>query len=155
MSYLCEFCNKSFKTKWNLKNHQENTKYCLSLRNNNTTEIKNFECQFCNKNLTTKFKLESHQKICRSQDLYRKFKDVQNKYTNLKLITDEQLKNKDNEIVKLTDIVLNLQYQIKELATIAIDKPNTINNNHNLNNNSNNKMIDNRVLNMIHLDLNQ
>ena len=62
--------------------------------------------------------------------------------------------NKLGTPIKAFDNIHNMQKQIQELASLAIDKPNTINN-HNLNNNSNNKMIDNRVLNMIPLDLDQ
>ena len=165
MSHICQYCDKSFSTKGVLKTHQETAKYCLNLRNNfnviNNEETNDNKCEYCNKILTTKFKLDSHKKICRSQDLYQKFIELQNQYHDYKLITEEknkfyeeQLKYKENELSKAFDNIHNMQKQIQELASLAIDKPNTINN-HNLNNNSNNKMIDNRVLNMIPLDLDQ
>jgi len=54
--------------------------------------------------------------------------------------------------LKAHEQIENLQNQIKELASLAIEKPNNIINNTS-NNNSNNKMIDNRTLNMVPFNL--
>ena len=162
MSYLCEYCNRNFKTKGVLKTHQETAKYCLNLREKVQEEITtNNECEYCKKNLTTKFKLELHKKICRSQDLYKRYLQLENNFHHYKISSEEkyrvyedQLKYKDLEISKLEENISNLQNQIKELASLAIEKPsnNIINTS---NNNSHNKMIDNRTLNMVPFNLTQ
>ena len=41
----CKFCNKSFSSIYNLKYHQENTKYCLIIQG------KNYICNYCNTEL--------------------------------------------------------------------------------------------------------
>ena len=134
----CEYCKKKFSNKFTLKNHQLNAKYCLELRKKNND---NFQCIHCKKNLSSKWSLENHLDNCVDKFkglLEQKEKEIINCKEN---ITKLEIHNKD------------LLLQIKELASLAIDKPNTIN--HNVNNNSNNKMVDNRVLNMIPLDLDQ
>jgi len=136
----CEYCKKSFSNKFTLKNHQLNAKYCLEIRKKDN---ENFKCSFCKKNLASKWSLDNHLDNCVDKFkilLEEKEKDILHCKENI-----SKLENQNKELLQ----------QIKDLASIAIDKPNTINNNHNLTNNSNNKMIDNRTLNMIPLDLNQ
>ena len=152
----CEFCNKKFKSKGILKNHQNTAKYCLEIRKEINEQYK---CEYCFKNLTSKFNLENHYDKCIEKKINLE-KDMHiQKMKNDFLFENEKLKNelllKTSLIEEQKESIKELQKQIKELASLAIDKPNTINNNHNLNNNSNNKMIDNRVLNMIPLDLSQ
>ena len=135
----CEYCKKSFSNKFTLKNHQLNAKYCLEIRKKDN---ENFKCSFCKKNLASKWSLDNHLDNCVDKFkilLEEKEKDILHCKENI-----SKLENQNKELLQ----------QIKDLASIAIDKPNTINN-HNLTNNSNNKMIDNRTLNMIPLDLNQ
>jgi hypothetical protein len=134
MDYICEFCNKKFKSKGILRTHQSTAKYCLSLRHNQTNQ--QYKCDFCDKSYTVKVNLESHLFKCR--------KKIESNYQK---IIDEK-----NKIIELKDSEIKyLHNQIKELASIAIEKPNNIINNSS--NNSNNKMIDNRTLNMVPFNL--
>ena len=121
MSYLCEYCNRNFKTKGVLKTHQETAKYCLNLREKVQEEITtNNECEYCKKNLTTKFKLELHKKICRSQDLYKRYLQLENNFHHYKISSEEkyrvyedQLKYKYLEISKLEVRVLEIGYTLQ------------------------------------------
>ena len=148
----CEFCKQIFKNKYSLKTHQENAKYCLELRN---AANDNFICEYCNKKLSSKQILENHYQKCTSKKINIE-KDIEiqkiiNKYTSEIEILKHFVSSRDSIIDEQKETINNLQNQIKELASLAIDKPSTIN--HNLNNNSNNKMIDNRTLNMVPFNL--
>ena len=64
MSFVCEYCNKEFKTKGTLKTHQEHTKYCLDLQG----KISNiYKCQHCSKNLTSEKNFREHLNICKEK----------------------------------------------------------------------------------------
>jgi hypothetical protein len=134
MEYICEFCNKNFKSKGILKTHQMSAKFCLNLRNNNLIN-QQYECEHCEKKYTVKVNLDSHLLKCR--------KRIENHYKKIIEEKDKIIETKESEIKYLHN-------QIKELASIAIEKPNVINH---VNNNSNNKMIDNRTLNMVPFNL--
>lgn len=62
MEYICEYCDKSFSKKHNLKIHMETAKYCAKLRGDIATE--NYVCEFCNKSFTQKGNLTAHLKSC-------------------------------------------------------------------------------------------
>ena len=100
-------------------------------------------------------------KIKKDAEINIKIEKIKNKYEDkIKL-----LENEYNEKLQKTELIYQeqlekadlqikqLQNQIKELATLAIEKPT----NHivNTSNNSNNKMIDNRTFNMIPFYLNE
>jgi hypothetical protein len=49
--FTCDYCQKEFSTKGNLKLHQKTAKYCLNLRNkeieeNNKEHLVSFQCQY-------------------------------------------------------------------------------------------------------------
>ena len=64
--FICEFCNKEFTTKGNLKNHQLKAKYCIQKRNINTdVKIeKKYKCDVCKKSFTSKQNLDKHEEKC-------------------------------------------------------------------------------------------
>jgi hypothetical protein len=136
----CQYCKKTFSNKFTLKNHQLNAKYCLEIRKKDN---ENFKCSFCKKNLASKWSLDNHLDNC---------------VDKFKMLLDEKEKDiihyKEN-ILRLETQNKDLLLQIKELASLAIEKPSNNIINNTSNQNSNNKMIDNRTLNMIPLDLNQ
>ena len=68
MDYACEFCNKSFSTKYVLKKHVETAKYCAELRGDNPT--KKYVCEFCGKPFTQKPHLKDHLKCCTEYKVY-------------------------------------------------------------------------------------
>lgn len=170
----CEYCKKIFSSKTNLRVHQNSAKYCINLRNNKESEDDkqkvdekkvDFNCNFCQKSLFSKFRLNQHLKTCKEkiyQTYEEQLKTLKRQIelsveTEKKLINDKyELEAKCNNayeyISKLETQVKELQSQIIDLAYIAIEKPsNVTNNTHNSNNTT--KMIDNRVLNMVPMDL--
>jgi hypothetical protein len=67
MSEICEFCNKTFNSKYTLNNHIKTAKYCINIRKNNnieTTELSTFDCNFCYKTFTSNESLKKHLIIC-------------------------------------------------------------------------------------------
>ena len=148
---ICEFCNKQFSNKGNLNYHLKTAKYCLKLREE--SQIENYNCEFCNISFTRKNSLQTHLLTCKEKIDYD--------YKNLIKSFQEEKNNLQNQVYHLTEKnneykeqIRELQNQIKELAQIAIEKPNnTINNNNQ--SNSNNRMIDNRTVNMVPFNLTQ
>jgi hypothetical protein len=162
----CEFCNQTFKTKGILKNHQQTAKYCLDIQNKTNDKWK---CNFCNKVLTSKQTLEKHNENCVNKNIFfEKDNEIKNLKNEIILIKEYHknevllketfikiLEEDKNKILKEKDeLISKLQNQIIELAERAIDKPTYGEYTENTTN-SNNKMIDNRVLNMIPLNLTQ
>ena len=145
----CEFCNKKFSNRGNLNYHQKTAKFCLALRDE--TNYKKYSCKFCETSFTRIDNLQTHQETCKQKISFEK--DFVN---SLK----EEKTNLQNQVYYLTeknkeylDQIKDLQNQIKELATIAVEKPNNITNNNS--SNSNSKMIDNRTVNMVPFNLTQ
>lgn len=60
----CEFCEKEFSSKGNLKVHQKTAKYCLNLQGKT---IKIYDCEYCLKTLTTQQNLQEHLLICKEK----------------------------------------------------------------------------------------
>jgi hypothetical protein len=151
----CEYCKKKFSSRGVLNNHQKSAKYCLKLREEEV--INNYLCEFCSSAFSRKHHLENHSKICKHKfynELQIKLEENQKLHEKDVEKYKENITKLENYICKLEEQNQNLQNQIKELATIAIEKPNkTINNNNN--SNSNNKTIDNRTVNMVPFNLTQ
>ena len=59
----CEFCGKSFYSKYTLQTHQKTAKKCVRL-NPEQTE---FKCEFCSKTLNSKQRFDEHFKICKER----------------------------------------------------------------------------------------
>ena len=76
MSFECEFCNKTFRTKKILKTHQISANYCLKIQNkNNFTSI----CEYCNKTLTSKRNFDRHMSSC-IEKMKHKYNEMEEKY---------------------------------------------------------------------------
>jgi len=129
-NYLCEFCNNSFATSYNLKNHQKTAKFCLDIQNKPIDE--NFKCDFCNKGFSLKAHFNGHILICKDK------KAVEEKEQNKKLIDRiKELEKENNELkLKLSvqeELNKKLQEDNKEFKKL-IKRPintTTINNNDN------------------------
>ena len=109
----CDFCTHFFKTQTSLANHQKTAKYCLKKRGE---KIKVFSCDYCNKKLSTKQRLLSHMDIC---------------IEKVTTFTEEKLSEKDKLILELKEQVSKLQDQLVEIASQAVSRPVTINNQNN------------------------
>jgi hypothetical protein len=145
MSFICEFCNNSYRTKNNLLNHQKTAKFCIELRNKTELEHydnKSFSCEKCLKNFTRKDTLEKHISICKII-VREKIENTINNYEleNNKLRLDieilkKQLSNSLEEInkIKNENIVLNISLNLKneiikdlnEKYNILLDKNNDV-----------------------------
>jgi len=129
MENICLYCNKSFLTKSNLKNHIENAKYCIALRenSNNSNSNSNFSCDCCNKKFTSKNNLNYHLPRCNFK------KDIEIEKLKKDLETTEKLKIQ-NEIYKeqieeLKEQLKDKDEQLQKLAIAAINKPTSVQNN--------------------------
>jgi len=60
----CQFCEKEFSNKSNLKIHQNSAKYCLDLQGKHVEE---FKCEFCLKISTTQRNLNEHILTCKKK----------------------------------------------------------------------------------------
>lgn len=63
MSYKCEWCDKSFSTKYVLNKHTKTAIYCLKLRGE-TDDTKKYDCDYCPYSTTNKGNLVTHNKNC-------------------------------------------------------------------------------------------
>ena len=119
MAYICEFCGKTFSTKYNLNTHIKTAKKCISTRKASEIQIQLHSCNFCSKGFTRQDYLQSHIKTCpKKVELERDYENAE-----LKKLCD-QLKS---ENASLKEQVQHL----KEENTQLIQRPNQIINNNN------------------------
>lgn len=104
---LCKYCNKYFKNKYTLLRHQNTSKYCLKIQNNN---ISIYKCNNCSYNTNINYNFDKHLTICKEKKKYDEKKkrdeelwEVQNKLSIVEKKLDVVEKN--NEI--LQNIVYN------------------------------------------------
>lgn len=100
---ICEFCNKTFNTKYSLQNHQKTAKFCLEIRNKQVTE--EFKCEFCFKIFQRKDHFSRHLKNCKSIE--------KNKVDSLQKRNDEYY----NEIIFYKEKFLNLELDTKNIIS--------------------------------------
>ena len=109
MSLECEYCNKTFSTKSNLKYHMKTAKYCLEIqkRNNNLDDIqsKSFDCIYCKKEFSTNQRLLKHSSFCIER--YKKLLETKDKEY------EEKLELKDKELCEAYNRIQELENQIK------------------------------------------
>ena len=112
-NYICEYCNKSYKTLSNLNNHKKTAKFCLNLQkeSNPDKEVKILKCEYCDKEFTTKFVLNNHVSVCTSKLIDEKLKIQKDE---LEYNYKEQLQEKDKQIKELIKYIEELNEQIKE-----------------------------------------
>ena len=108
---ICNFCKTVLSSKYVLKNHINNNKACLSLRN---LELKtNFLCNGCNHYSVDIQKLNAHHEICKPFQL-----------SLLKEEYELKLQNKDKEINNLilqhkkefNNLIISNEKEIKDLS---------------------------------------
>jgi len=96
----CQFCSKEFKTKYLLRIHQTQAKYCLKIQESqNYQEIKVclVTCKFCNKNFSA-LTFNRHDIICKKKNQYLlNQKDEE----NVKLKIEKAQKNEEITRLKI------------------------------------------------------
>jgi uncharacterized coiled-coil protein SlyX len=103
----CEFCKKTFSTKYLLTQHQKKTKYCLDIQGEQSI----FECNFCHKHLSTKDRLIVHTNSCKEK--------TRHEYTEKELLIkkefDERLKLSENIIQEKNEYISKLEAKIEKM----------------------------------------
>lgn len=102
--YHCEFCEKSYSSKSNLKTHQSTSKKCIEQRpthnDKNSVIESNVICQYCDKSFTNKYNKGVHESSCRYKEIHEKYnshiRDLETKLENL-------IKDHKNEIDLLNE----------------------------------------------------
>ncbi len=94
MSFICNFCTKTFKTKSSLNYHQLNAKFCLELQNKKQDK---FKCDYCHKILSSKHVLEIHISKCQSNQINQ----------DVTILNEDNIKLGE-DIIKLTEANLTL-----------------------------------------------
>jgi hypothetical protein len=106
---ICNFCNKSFKNRSNLRNHQQTAKYCLKIQkeNENISIVENFkECEYCQKSFASNV-IKRHIENCKNKK--EKYIFDNEKIKELE-IENQELKEKVN---KLNDELNELRGELK------------------------------------------
>ena len=106
----CKFCQKTFSTKYVLKNHQRTVKSCLKMQEQQCIqpETKVYECVYCNKHVTTKGSLTHHYKICphNKKNMEENMEKLSYAFNKSKEEMEVELHKKDKEINDLKDKLL-------------------------------------------------
>jgi hypothetical protein len=130
-NFICEYCNKSYKTLSNLNNHKKTAKFCLNLQkeSNPDKEVKILKCEYCDKEFTNKFILNKHLDICSSKSIYNKLmKEKEEKDKQIKELIkyieelNEQIKEKDKNYNLLSKTMAFKDLIIKEKDMIIKEK---------------------------------
>jgi hypothetical protein len=123
----CNFCKKIFTNKSSLNKHKLTTKYCLKIQGEISKNP--FKCASCDKTFTVKQSLTIHEKTCEKINLEKEIRIVvldKDKELIKKDIIIEQLQK---QLQKQGEQIKELQDKLERLATTAISKPTTTNNN--------------------------
>ncbi len=127
----CIFCKKTFSTLSSLNNHKLTAKYCLKIQGKNLLE--SFKCDRCDKIFTAKNTLITHEKTC---NLIKKDNSLQKEIIEKNIIIArqecliEQLQQQlEQQEQNYKEQIKDLQDKLERLATTAISKPTTTNNN--------------------------
>ena len=88
---ICDFCKKEFKTKQLMKHHQESAKYCIKIQ---------------------KEKNPSHFKK-KDDEFEKEFELFKKEFEEFKIISEETIKQKNDEIEHYKQIINNIQKLIK------------------------------------------
>lgn len=159
---ICVFCGKSFYSISSLNLHIRTAKYCLALRDEDSTT---YSCSKCFREFTTEGNRNRHVKLCThkmppmvEKALYEKemmLTDVEEKFVNLELDFEnlkEELANMRKENTRL--LIENAKLSVyKEEYTIIRDKPTTTNNTTNNNTNNKLKMVNTSTIDPFTVDL--
>ena len=117
---VCNFCKKTFKTKYTLKNHQNTAKFCL-LKQDKKIDTEH-KCEFCKRQFSRLYHLNRHQKKCRLADVccetLNNMDKVKEENSNLK----RDVKQYTEKIEYLEAEMLDLKQDHKREIQILQDK---------------------------------
>lgn len=128
MSYICNHCNTSFISQYNLLNHQKTAKYCIEIqqRVNITSSTESISevhsCVYCKKHFTTKTNLTVHLSSCKIKKEYDRLESYRIQLEEQRIKYERQLSDKDNEIKLLQQENRMLKEQLSEKKLELTDK---------------------------------
>jgi hypothetical protein len=104
----CQFCDNKFTTNSSLKLHQQTAKYCLKIRNKESS----FICKYCESTFSTKPNMMRHILGCKEKDSLEK----NNEINKLNKLLESQKKEYEKKISYLQD-------KLENIALKAIERP--------------------------------
>ena len=136
MENICEFCQRTFSNKHNLKAHQRSARYCLKLRK---IDGPRFQCNDCEKDFSSKHNLKIHIKSCQILDFEQKFTSLERQVISyqdtikglereleIRITTNQDITNGlENELETQKEKNKDLQNKLQEALLKAIEKPTT------------------------------
>jgi len=128
----CQFCKKTFGTKYILTKHQKMAKYCLSLQGV-ASEIK---CDFCLKKLSSRDSLISHTQICKEKtkkefdtmkkkyekEIEKQRQDYEKKLENQRTELEKQKQEYKTEIESSRNMIINEKNEYIAKLEARLDK---------------------------------
>ena len=117
MEFNCDFCNKLFSSKSNLKAHQTKTKACLDIQNKKPNKV--FECEYCLKIFTLKDTHDRHIAGHLKDPIFIKLQKVEDELKELK----QKLEAKDEILKNALDQIKIYQEQNEKLLMQAVSTP--------------------------------
>jgi hypothetical protein len=118
----CNYCNRTFSSKYTLKTHQQTAKYCSKNRVNNDTN-KSYKCE-CDNVYTVKHNLILHKKTCKMSTILLELNDFKVKY-NAEILQKNKLEKvdeKNDKIYNQMKIDLKLETDRYKIAHIEIKR---------------------------------
>jgi len=146
--FKCEFCEKVFKYKANLKNHITNTKYCLEIQKKSTSKVidtkilietkTDFVCEYCNSEFKSKRNLHTHIIICKEKDIYNVKRELNQKHLEeIKILEEKYLNDLNSYKIIIASLEAKIEIYEKDHDIISdIAKQTKITNNTNTNTNN-------------------
>jgi uncharacterized C2H2 Zn-finger protein len=132
MSKQCQFCGNKFTNKSILNKHQKTAKYCLSLRNKESTT--SFKCEVCDKLFSLKDSYNKHCFTCHNYPGVTKLKQIISdniEKINAITISNKQyvnkLEEKELQLEKYEQTIKELQDKLENVAIKASQRPTTRN----------------------------
>jgi len=92
-NYLCNYCNKEFKSSSSLNNHKKTAKYCLDIQNK--TEDGKYNCDICDKKFNRNDHYQVHLEKCKEKFELKSSKEDNIKLKNLNDEYKKQLEHRD------------------------------------------------------------
>ena len=113
----CDFCKKTFSTKYTLVYHTKTSKKCLSIQQNQSEsiEIQLQNCEFCKKTYSIQ-NLRSHLLTCQEKKKNDLAKEKENYESNIQKLQNEIIDLK-TENTQLKTEIIELKSENTELRT--------------------------------------